>query len=168
MEWDQEFSEYAGARWRTLVGSAVLLGAGPAEAEDLAQTTLMRAYVAWKRVRETTNQDAYVAKILLNTLRETRRRRSWRESPVESVPDESAPDRTSEVDREDAVRRALLALPVSQRSVLVLRFYVRLTVPEIALAVGCPPGTVKSRLSRGLEALGRDPALEGLHDGSTP
>lgn len=50
------------------------------------------------------------------------------------------------------MRKALDALPEEQREAMVLRYYADLTVPEIAKALGCREGTVKSRLSR---ALGR-------------
>ena len=51
------------------------------------------------------------------------------------------------------LRTALRTLPVAQRAVLVLRFYEGRTEAEIAVALGCSPGTVKSRAARGLAAL---------------
>ncbi len=53
------------------------------------------------------------------------------------------------------VYRALLALPRRQREALILRYYQRLSEPEIAETMGISRGTVKSTLSRGLAALGR-------------
>ncbi len=53
------------------------------------------------------------------------------------------------------VMRALRRLPYRQREVLVLRFYLDLTDAEIARAMGISPGTVRSRASRALTALGR-------------
>lgn len=50
--------------------------------------------------------------------------------------------------------QALAALPRRQREALVLRFYQRLTEPEIAQTMGISRGTVKCTLSRGLDALG--------------
>ena len=44
-------------------------------------------------------------------------------------------------------------LTTDHREVLVLRFYNELTIPEIAMALGCAQGTVKSRLSRALKSL---------------
>ena len=61
------------------------------------------------------------------------------------------------------VYRALLALPRRQREALVLRYYQRLSEPEIAETMGISRGTVKSTLSRGLAALGRTLSKE---DGS--
>ena len=53
------------------------------------------------------------------------------------------------------VLAALRRLPGRQREALVLRFYLELTEPEIAAAMGVSPGTVKSTSARGLAALGR-------------
>ncbi len=44
MDHDGDFSAYASARWGSLVRSGVFLGCSPEEAQDLAQTTLMRCY----------------------------------------------------------------------------------------------------------------------------
>src|ERR1700712_3346295 len=112
---DAEYGEYVAVRWRALVGSAVLLGCAVSEAEDLVQSTLMRVYVAWDRVRAAEHRDAYVAKMLLNASREKHRRRRWRERSVDHLPEIQSPDLTSRVDDADAVRRALLSLPAGQR-----------------------------------------------------
>ena len=51
------------------------------------------------------------------------------------------------------MRQALELLSADHRETLVLRYYNELTVPEIARALGCRQGTVKSRLSRSLSRL---------------
>jgi DNA-directed RNA polymerase specialized sigma24 family protein len=58
---DEDFAEFASGRWLTLARSAVLLGASHHEAEDLAQTVLMRCYVSWSKVSAADFPDAYVA-----------------------------------------------------------------------------------------------------------
>ena len=50
---------------------------------------------------------------------------------------------------------ALRRLPDRQREALVLRFYLDLSEPEVAAAMGISQGTVKSTTSRALAALGR-------------
>jgi RNA polymerase sigma-70 factor (sigma-E family) len=163
---DEEFAEYAGARWLTLVRAAMALGCTLSEAEDLAQTTLMRAYVAWAKVARADHRDAYVSKMLVNAHRDTHRRRWRRETPMAEVPDTAAPDHTDASDAADALRRAVSRLSQGQREVVALRYYVRLTEPEIASALNVAPGTVKSRLSRALEALSTSPDL--TDHGGTP
>jgi RNA polymerase sigma factor (sigma-70 family) len=54
---------------------------------------------------------------------------------------------------------ALAKLPARRREAIVLRYWLDLSEREIAAAMGVSPGTVKSHVSRGLDALGQ--ALEG-------
>jgi DNA-directed RNA polymerase specialized sigma24 family protein len=84
---DRDLSSFASGRWVALVRSAVLLGAGRQEAEDLAQATLLRCYLSWSKVVRADNQEAYVARMLLNEFRHSRRRRWWGERPTAQLPD---------------------------------------------------------------------------------
>ena len=58
----------------------------------------------------------------------------------------------------------LAGVPAGQREVLILRFVDDLSLAEIALALGLPPGTVKSRLHNALESLRRDPRTKSHFD----
>jgi RNA polymerase sigma factor (sigma-70 family) len=58
-----------------------------------------------------------------------------------------------------AVAAALRQLPPRQRAVVVLRYWGDLTDTQIAAALGCSPGTVRSQLSRALAKLRVSPAL---------
>jgi RNA polymerase sigma-70 factor (sigma-E family) len=162
---DSDFSEYASARWQTLLRSAVFLGCSSHEAEDLAQTTLLRAYVAWPRVVKAANRDAYVWRIMLNAHRDSRRRRWWHEKPSRDLPDSVVADETTLVDGADAVRRSLAGLSAGQREVVVLRFYLQLSERETAEVLGIPPGTVKSRMSAALKNLSATVNLADLRNG---
>ena len=62
-------------------------------------------------------------------------------------------DLVVEKEERQRIRQALERLPDDQREAMVLRYYADLTVPEIAKALGCPGGTVKSRLNRALVRL---------------
>ena len=164
---DDAFAEFASARWLVLARSAVLLGAGHHEAEDLAQAVLMRCYVSWARVSGATHPDAYVMKILLNEFRSSRRRRWWQERPTAELPERGDQDASVRVDGADAVARALDGLGDGQREVVVLRYYAHLSDREIADALGIAVGTVKSRLSRAHDRLAHDEHLATLRDGTT-
>ena len=166
MEHDGDFTEYAAARWSSLVRSAVFLGCTLEEAQDLAQTTLLKCYAAWGRVERADDRDAYVYRILVNALRDSRRRRSSSERPTEQLPDPSVADQTAAYDVADAVHRALAELPKEQRVVLVLRYFSHLSEQQTASALGVAPGTVKSRASRALARLGGSPHLIDLAEGS--
>lgn len=159
MDPERDYVTYVRARWDSLVRSAVLLGCSPTEAEDIVQTTLIRCYSGWAKVQSADVPDAYVHRSLVNCLAKSRRRRWWAETPTERLPDRAAPDPADAVTERASVLAALGKLTESQRAVVVLRHYADLSEREVADTLGIPVGTVKSRLSRGLERL-----AEGLGD----
>jgi RNA polymerase sigma-70 factor (sigma-E family) len=166
MDHDGDFSAYASARWATLVRSAVFLGCTLDEAHDLVQTTLLRCYTAWRRVQNADDPDAYVYRVLLNSYRDSRRRRWWGERPTATLPDRvTGADATSAVDLTDAVERALADLSKVNREVVVLRYYAHLSEQQTADVLGIAPGTVKSRLSRALAQLATNSHLADLTEG---
>ncbi len=159
----EAYEGFAAARWRTLVRSGVLLGCSLQEAEDLAQMTLLRCFVKWPQVERADNRDAYVARVMLNLHRQSRRRRWWREVPSDDPLE--TPSEHSAVDGTETVNRALAALTREHREVVVLRIYIQLPERETATVLGIPPGTVKSRLARALSRLAADPDLIDLNHG---
>ena len=166
MDHDDEFSAYAAARWATLVRAAVFLGCTLDEAQDLAQTTLLRCYTAWPKVARADDRDGYVYRVLVNCHRDSRRRRWWGERPTERLPEQSTPDGTEAVHLTDAVHRALEGLSRPNREVVVLRYFAHLSERQTADALGIAPGTVKSRLSRALAQLAADDHLVDLREGA--
>jgi RNA polymerase sigma-70 factor (sigma-E family) len=149
-----DFAEYVAARRPVLVRSAVLLGCSLDDAEDLVQSALTKALAHWRRVSRAKRPDAYVYRILVNAYRDGRSRRWNGETPTAELPEPPV----YEVDLAIglAVRRALSALSKEHREVLVLRFYADLSEREAAEVLGVPPGTVKSRTARALDALSGD------------
>ena len=163
---DPDFATYAAARWASLVRSAVFLGCSREDAQDLAQVTLLRCYVSWARVQRADDRDAYVYRVLLNCLRDSRRRRWWGERPTERLPEKVESDITSDVDVSDAVDRALGGLSKPHRDVVVLRYFANLSEQQTAQALGVGAGTVKSRLSRAMAKLSADSHLLDLTEGN--
>ena len=164
---ETSYADYARDQWPALVRAAVFLGADPHEAEELAQTTLVRCYQAWDKVSAADNRDAYVYRMLLNALRDSRRTRWWRSrSSVEPTDHETVADRSDAVAIADAVHRAMAGLSQVNREAVVLRYFVQLTEAETAQVLGIAPGTVKSRLSRALAALAQDRHLLDIGDPS--
>jgi RNA polymerase sigma-70 factor (sigma-E family) len=159
---DEEFAEFVAARWASLYRLAYLLAASPTGAEDLLQTTLEKAYVNWSRIGRMDHAEAYVRRMLANTLVSSRRRAWTGEQPTAEVPEPvdvmgGSPE-DPVVDRH--VFWALVcALPARQRAVIVLRYYEDLSEAQIAEVLGCAPGTVKSQASAAIGALRR--ALAG-------
>lgn len=165
---EDDFITYAAARWAGLVRSAIVLGCSLEDAHDLVQTSLMRCYIAWRKVAAADNRDAYVYRVLLNAHRDTRRRR-WRgELPTDQLPDTGIADHTHRVVVADAINRALADLSPDHREVLVLRYYANLTEDETANLLNVPVGTVKSRHSRAVARLATSPHLTDLTEGSKP
>lgn len=145
-----EFSEYVAARRAALVRATVLLGCPVADAEDVVQTALAKCHRHWRTVQRADQPEAYVHRILVNTLHDARARRWNGEIPTEQLPEVAAePDQVTGL----AVRRALAEMSPDHRAVLVLRYYVDLSERETAEVLGIAPGTVKSRLSRALAVL---------------
>lgn len=147
-----DFSTYVAQRRTRLVRTAVLLGCPRADAEDVVQAALLKCYRSWRKVSRADHPDAYVHRVLVNTLADARRRRWNGELPTEALPDKAAAhDETwaSGI----AVRHALARMRPEQREVLVLRFWADLSERDTAAALGVAPGTVKSRISRALAAL---------------
>ena len=165
---EASYAELVRTRWRDLVRAAVFLGASHDEAQDLAQHTLVRCYAAWERVSRADNVEAYLYRMLLNQLRDARRTRWWR-SRVDldvHVTADGVSDTSEELARVDAVHRALGGLTKAHRDVVVLRYFVQLTEAQAAEALGVPPGTVKSRLSRALAQLAASDHLSDLAEES--
>jgi RNA polymerase sigma-70 factor (sigma-E family) len=140
----------------------LLAGQDRAAAEDLLQLALERAYRHWARVCRTGEPERYVQRILANASndrwRRVARRRERPLNPGDADP--PAPDQSDAVAERDFLMRALAALPPRQRTVLVLRYFNDLSEAEVADALGCSVGTVKSQASRGLARL-RDIAEPG-------
>jgi RNA polymerase sigma factor (sigma-70 family) len=79
---------------------------------------------------------------------------SARDALLGPDPDPSPAEQAEQHEAQRAMWQALGRLPVAQRAALVLRYYEGLNEAEMAAALGCRKGTVKSRLHRALHALG--------------
>lgn len=146
-----EFEEYAGSRWPVLFRTALLLAGDEAEADDLAQTTLVKAYAVWPRVQRADSPDAYVRRMLVNEFLSDRRRTARRRAQLPlAVPE--PPIIEDPAQRLDLWANVMM-LPPRQRAVLVLRFYEDLTEAETARVLGVSVGTVKSQAHDALRTL---------------
>jgi RNA polymerase sigma-70 factor (sigma-E family) len=160
---DAEFTDFVTARRPTLLRAARLLAIGDeAFAEDLVQTTLTKAYLAWPKVRLADDPVRYAHRILTNSfIDETRRARRGRErlcadpggpdGPPVRLPEVA--DATGELSDRDEVLAALAQLAPQQRAVVVLRHWLDLDVETTARSLGISAGAVKSANSRALALL---------------
>jgi RNA polymerase sigma-70 factor (sigma-E family) len=144
-----DFEQYVRSRHADLRRLAFLLCGDWQTADDLVQTALIRCERRWDLITGT-HAHAYVRQAVVNTASSWRVRRRLHRPLTELESVAAAPD---PADDRLSVLAALARLPVSQRQVLVLRYWEDLTEREIADVLGVSPGTVKSRASRALAAL---------------
>ena len=150
---DDDFVAFVDARSAALLRTARLLTAGDQHAaEDLVQTSLEKAYVAWPRIQRKGAQEAYVRSIMTRAaIDRTRQRRRRGEVVTDEVPD--VPVEPVGPEDRDQVFALLAAVSPRQRAVMVLRYYDDLSEAQIAQALGCSAGAVKSHASRALSVM---------------
>jgi RNA polymerase sigma-70 factor (sigma-E family) len=151
---DPEFEHFVRDCSTSLLRTAVLLSAERERAEDLLQVALLRTHRRWSAARR--SPEAYARRVLVNLARDRHRMLARRvaEEPLDRAGSLAADDLpVIRLPDRDAMLEALRQLPVRQREVIVLRFYLDLSVQEVAHAVGCSEGTVKSATARGLDRL---------------
>lgn len=150
---EAEFAAFVDVRRAAYVRTAYLFCGDWHRAEDLVQVALVKLYGAWPRLTRTGGEDAYVRRILVNAHIDDWRHRSRRpEAPLAEHHDYARATGSATEDR-DALLRALARLPEGQRKVIVLRFFLDLSVQDTASDLGVTTGTVKSQSVRGLARL---------------
>jgi RNA polymerase sigma-70 factor (sigma-E family) len=131
---------------------AYLLTGDASEAEDLVQDAFVRLAGRLLHLRDPGGFDAYLRKTIVNLARSHFRRRAIERRFLErqsEPPSLAAPDLS---DRE-AMRRALMELPVRQRTAIVLRYFEDLSEADTAGLMRCRPAAVKSLVSRATSSL---------------
>lgn len=151
-ERDEAFTAFVEARRGGLRRLAYGLCGDWHRADDLVQTALVKAYLAWPRVHAGGAEDAYVRRILVNSHVDDTRR-PWFRRERSGLEGRDRPVDPAPVEERNALVEALQQLPAMQRAVVVLRYLEDLSVEETAAELGIGPGTVKSHASRGRERL---------------
>ncbi|KWT91588.1 RNA polymerase sigma factor [Candidatus Magnetominusculus xianensis] len=143
-----------------------------AEAEDAAQDVFMKVYTSINQFKFQASFSTWLYRIAVNTCKNRLKSYTWRNffSFKAGITDEELPEITDSRPLPDmqmekaqltrAVEKAIAALPVAQRLVVVLRDIEGLSYEEISTITGFNPGTVKSKISRARQAL-RD-KLQGV------
>ena len=116
-------------------------------AEEIAQEAFLVAYRRWDEVAVMDRPDLWVHRVALNTATSRLRRlaaegRALGRVVARSGGTEAVPDHDADVRFWATVRR----LPRTQREVVALHYAADLSVADVATVLGCPEGTVKSRL----------------------
>ena len=140
--------------------SAYLMTHGPDLADDLAQDTFLAAWRGLGKFDLGRPFKPWLLRILVNCWLNHRRRRRPRLVSLENVKATTvagggpSPERMAVLhETHRSVRQAIESLDDGQRVTLLLRYFAGLSVAEIARAMSCPEGTVKSRLHRALAEL---------------
>ena len=150
------FHDFVAARSASLFRTALLVVGDHQLAQDLLQESLVKTYVAWPRLRDVANAEAYTRRVIVTTTISWRRRRSFHERPVDPLPDLAVDDGR---DLADAVASRtdlwplVQQLPPKQRAAVVLRYCEDLSEAQTAELMGCAVGSVKKNASVGLAKL---------------
>jgi RNA polymerase sigma-70 factor (ECF subfamily) len=144
--------------------TAYLIARNGADAEDATQDAFVKAYYALDRFRSAEPFRPWILRIVSNEARNRRRSAGRRERLALRVverrgPGDAAPSPDAAAIAQET-RRTLVAalemLPERDREVIACRYLLELSEAETAATLGIRPGTVKSRLSRGLARLRRE------------
>jgi RNA polymerase sigma factor (sigma-70 family) len=141
------FADFYRAELGGQVRRAGLMLGSSASANDVVHDAFVQIYRRWGNISE---PGPYLNRAVLNGCRDAARRRSrdfrllpqLRERVTEAPP--------------DSLADALSTLPFNQRAAIVLRFYVGLSIRDIADVLDCQPGTVGPWITRGLQRLRKE------------
>ena len=177
----REFERVALPHVDELYATALRYTKNERDAEDLIQDTTLKAFQYFDRFQRNTNCRAWLFKILTNTFinqyrRRVKEREILGEENRESVdtfffsrdstryyddPEKALGSRAMS----DEVKAALGDLQPEFRSVVVLADLLGLAYKDVAYVLGCPVGTVMSRLFRGRKQMRADLAQKAYDDG---
>ena len=147
------FHEFVASRSASLLRTAYLVVGDHQLAQDLVQESLVKTYMAWRRLRDVRNAEAYARRVIVTTSISWRRRRSFHERPVEVLPEIIVADLADVIAAEADLWTQLHALPPRQRAAVVLRYCEDLSEAQTAELMGCSVGSVKRHASNGLAKL---------------
>jgi RNA polymerase sigma-70 factor (sigma-E family) len=152
---ERRYTEYVASRLPWLRKIGFLLCQDWHRADDLAQGTITKLYVHWRKASRADNLDAYVRTMLVREYLSHQRTAWANRVDLGAQPPAERASFDGDHAARLAVRTALADVAPRQRATLVLRFYCDLSVEQAADVLSCSPGTVKSQTARGLDSLRR-------------
>jgi len=140
---DDEFDDLAALAYQT----AFRILGSRAEAEEVAQDTMTKAYIRWRRVHG--HARPWVCRVAVNGALGVLRRRRDHEPHRPATHDSFQAGVANRVD----LQRLLSSLSRRQRDVIALRYLADLPEADVAAELGISVGTVKTHTHRGIEIL---------------
>ena len=151
------FAALVGATIARLESVARLILRDPELARDAVQEAYFRAWRDLPGLRDPDKFDAWMHRLTVNASLDAVRRRKRRPMEVELTPatQQSMGDPTGLIVDRDELDAGFRHLSADLRAILVLHYYVGMTMPTVAQTLGIPLGTAQSRLNRALTNLRR-------------
>lgn len=152
----EDFDRFVEEACEPLLGAVYLIVRDVSGAEDIVQETLLRLARRWPRVRRMRHPSAYARRIAINLALDEHRARGREDAALKregAALERTVADGNGHVEQRADLIAALSALSPRARAVIVLRYYGDLSEAEVADALGCSVGTVKTTASRALDTL---------------
>lgn len=160
----EEFHAFATGELPGLRRLAYALTSDWHRADDAVQSTLEKALIHWRKVRDADNSSAYVRTVLVRVIvSEARKPNRQREVYTAEPPETPTRDGAEVTGERLDLARALEVLTHKQRAVVVLRFLEDRTVGEVASIMGIGEGTVKRQCHDAVRRLRRELADSNPH-----
>ena len=155
----EAFSDLARDSLTRLYAVATLILRDPHRAEDAVQESLLHAWQSMHALRDPDAFEAWLHRITVRACYKSARKEKRRLTlEVRELPDPETPgavDPSTWIGDRDQLHEAIGRLPIDQRAVMVVHYYLDLPLSKAAEILDIPVGTAKSRLHHGLTALRR-------------
>jgi RNA polymerase sigma-70 factor (ECF subfamily) len=160
LEGDVSAFENIVRRWQSpLVNLAFRLCRDPQRAEELAQDAFLQIYRQLSKFRGEATFSTWMFAISLNLYRSWLRRRKLPMESIETLAELAGGQlphlQIEQREREDLIRRAVVALPPRYRDAVIVFYFKEMNLTDTAKILSVPEGTAKAWLHRGRELLRR-------------
>ncbi|MGW9103390.1 sigma-70 family RNA polymerase sigma factor [Priestia megaterium] len=151
---EKAFQELIELEKNKLFRIAYLYVKNEADALDIVQDTVYKAFISIKRLKDPSYFSTWISRILINTCLDFIKKNS-RVMPIDIVNKKSHHESLALEDKLDLVG-AIERLEIQYKTVIIFRYYKDLSIKQIAEILECPEGTVKTRLHRAVHQLKLD------------
>jgi RNA polymerase sigma-70 factor (sigma-E family) len=149
---DDEFVAFVEQSGSRLCETAFWLCRDWSLAQDLTQTTFIKVYLSWRRIKHD-DPYRYSKQVLLRTYFDHKRLKSSSEVETDAVPDRPAAANADAAELRVTLLDALGHLSPRDRAIIVLRYWEDHSVQTVAEMLGVSPGVVKTQSMRALATL---------------